>query len=300
MFGLVYVKDLKKDIFDKPFLEYLPEYCEDCGSPLEILESFTKLRCPNESCISRLTYRLFTLLEELGIDVLDMDDCKQFIKHFGATSPYSILLYNPENDGELYEGFGKEKSLSLYKDLNKKRGMLLWEFVRIGCFSEFSSSAEKLFRNYTSLTSFYKEVKDGGIAFIQNLLLDNSEIHVSEDTICVDAVMIYDSLIRHQEELEYGIQGVKILSTNITMGVYFAKDVEGFKSNKDFLYALNKKLKNNIYLYPVYTLNSNVKLLFWDDDLTTNTLVEQVRENRQDIKIVNSENIFKKILEVLQ
>lgn len=295
---MVLVKDLKKDIFGDSFLEYLPEYCEFCGSPNEVLESFTSLRCSNPKCISKIAGRLKMMLNDIGVFSLDLDDCMNFLRHFQSENPYSIFLYNPNDDGELFEGFGIEKSKSFYKSLNKKRGMLLWEYIKIGNFKELIGSAEKLFKDYNDINSFYLDMSTNGIPFIQRKLLEGTQYENDDSYICVDAVKIFHVLQENKEDIEEGLQGVVLLKPMIKMGVFFANKVDGFDSNKDFLYAVNKKLKNNIYLYPTDLIDDSLRMVYWEDTEFKNTMIEQIKNNNQKVRIVNSENIFTKLLEI--
>lgn len=298
---MIYVKDLKKDIFPSSFLNFLPENCESCGSPNEVVETLSSLQCSNRSCISKIGYRLFSLLRDLGISLLSVDECICFLQKFETTNPYSIFLYNPEEDGELFDGYGIEQSTVFYKELNKKRGMLLWEFVKIGNFENLKISAEKLLDGYTRLNEFYVDLASGGIPFIQNLLLEDTDYVNIDNSICVDAVLIYEIFIMYKEELEEGLKGVVILNPDIKISVLFANNVTEYDSNRDFLYEVNKKLQNKIYLYPVYSLNIGVDLVYWEDlGLNTyNSIIEKVKMEYQNIKIVDSENIYDVLLEVL-
>lgn len=300
MLGLILVKDLNKSIFPSPFLEYLPETCETCGSPTEVVETFSLLQCSNSHCISKVSYRLFRLLRELGIDLLTVDECMKFLKEFDTLNPYSILLYNPENDGELYEGYGEEKSNILYSEINKKRGMLLWEYIKLGFFENLSVSSEKLLRDYNNIYDFYNDLGKGGISFIQKLLLNETDLKDTQ-AICIDAVLIYETLVLYKEEIIEGLQGVKILNPQFKLSLFFANDVIDFKNNQAFLNYVNIKLKHQIYIYPAYSLNENVDLIFWNDtDLGVyNSALKKCISDFPDIKIVNEDNIFEVLLEVL-
>lgn len=298
---MILVKNLNPNIFSSSFLSLLPKTCEYCGSDTEVLETLTDLQCSNKKCVSKIGYRLSALLTDIGIGLLSIEDCIAFLKNFESSNPYSIFLYNPEKDGELYEGFGEEKSLELYKELNKKRGMLLWEFVRIGNFEHLRNSCEKVLGKYNDLGAFYKDLYDGGIVFIQNLLLEGVN-HTEEDSeIAVDAVLIYETFMANKEELEEGLEGVVILKPEKTFSIFFAIDTTVYKSNYDFIHMVNTKLKNNIYLYPVFVLEEDTDFVYWEDnDLNVvNTVIDKVNTEYKNIKIVNSENIFNVLLEVL-
>lgn len=282
-------------------MNFLPETCEYCGSPTEVVETLSTLQCSNPKCSAKLGSRLYAMLQDLGINLMTFEDCISFIDEFEAESPYTIFLYNPNNDGELFEGFGEDKSNQLYKELNKKRGMLLWEYVSIGNFDDITSSLEKILRNYSNLFDFYDDLSDEGIPFIQSLLLEGTEYEKQSVGLCIDAVLLFEFFVRNKEELEKGLEGVVIIDPEIKMSVLFANDVTEFRSNRDFLYWVNKKLKNKIYLYPVYSLSSNVDLLYWEDlgINTHNTLVEKVQTELTGIKIIDKENIFNVLLEVI-
>lgn len=294
------MKDLDKSIFPNEFLNYLPTVCESCGSETEVIESLSYLQCSNPKCISKVGYRLYLLLNDLGIKTLSVEDCVCFLEEFETLNPYSILLYNYEADGELFSGFGEEKSEKFFNELNKKRGMLLWEYIKIGNFGNFNESIEKILRGYSDLDTFYSDLMDGGIPFVQKLLLDKTEL-VNTDSICVNAVLIYDLFVSNREDILEGLDGVVILNPEYSLGVLFANDVEDFSSNKDYLYEVNQTLKNKIYLYPLYVLDSNVSLVYWEDwgVNVNNSIIDKLNNELPNIPIVNKDNIYDKILEVL-
>lgn len=297
---MILVKDLNKDIFSSSFLKYLPETCESCGSPTEILETLNILQCSNRHCISKVGYRLFSLLRDLGIEDLSVDECIKFLNGFNTLNPYSIFLYNPEDDGELFEGYGEEKSNNFYSELNKRRGMLLWEYIKLGHFDNLSVSAEKILKKYNSINDFYVDLINGGIPFIQNLLLEDTE-YKEASGICVNAVIIYENFVYYKEEIEEGLQGVVILNPEKTIKILFANDTQNYKSNQDFLFFVNNQLQNKIYLFQGYELDDSISLVFWHENKIHlyNSLVTKAKNEYPNIKIVNEENIFSVLLEVL-
>jgi len=297
---MIKVKDLNKDIFPSNFLHYLPATCDFCGDDTEVIESLSYIQCSNPKCISKVGYRLWALLRDLGITIMDIDECMAFLLEYETTNPYSIFLYNYETDGELIEDFGEERSEELYNEINKKRGMLLWEYIKIGHFGNFNESIEKILRDYTSLKDFYEDLNVGGIPFIQNLLLRNTD-YTDTDSICVNAVLVYDLFITNHDDIVEGLDGVVIIKPEYSIGVLFANDVTDYKTNKDFLYEVNRNLKNKIYLYPLNILDENVSLVYWEDSgiLTHNSIIEDLNNKYTNIPIVNKENIYDKLLGVL-
>lgn len=296
---MILVKEINQELFPTEFLNYLPLICDSCGSDTEIIESLSYLQCSNPYCISKVGYRMWLLLNDLGINSLTVDECICFMKEFETTNPYSILLYNPNNDGELFDGYGIEKSIELYKELNKKRGMLLWEFIKIGNFDGLNDSVEKILKTYTDLYSFYSELSEGGIGFIQNLLLEG--VDIEKDSICVEAVLIYDVFISNKEDILEGLAGVVVIKPEYSLGVLFANNITKYSSNKDFLSEINQTLKNKIYLYPLNMLSDSVSLIYWDDMglNVSNSIVEEVNQKYPKIPLINESNIFDKILKVV-
>lgn len=244
-------------------------------------------------------YRLYCLLGDLGIDILSVDECIKFLKKFDTFNPYSILLYNPKVDGKLFDDCEDGVSEHIYSEINKKRGMLLWEFMKLGHFDNLSVSAEKLFKNYNSIAQFYKDLNEGGISFIQDLLLEDTEFD-EKSGICVDAVLIYETFVYYKEDIEAGIKGVVILKPERTFSVLFANNVTEYKSNVDFLYAVNRQLKNIYYLYPVYVLDDTVSLIYCNNEYEDeNSIMYRAKSEYPNIKMVNEENIFNVLLEVV-
>ena len=297
---MILVKEIKPELFPTEFISYLPLTCESCGSDTEVIESLTYLQCSNLRCISKVGYRLWLLLQDLGVTYLEVKECIKFLQCFETTNPYSILLYNPINDGELYEGYGIEKSEELYKNLNQRRGMLLWEFIKIGNFDGLNDSVEKILKEYTDLYLFYENIAEGGIGFIQKLLLTDVNIE-DVDSICVEAVLIYDVFISNKEDILEGLAGIVVIKPEFSLGVLFANNVSSYSSNKSFLSEVNKTLKNKIYLYPLNLLSDNVSLVYWDDlGLNiSNSVVEEVKEKHPKVLLVDETNIYDSILQVV-
>ena len=178
--------------------------------------------------------------------------------------------------------------------------MLLWEFIRLGHFDNLSVSAEKLLKDYDDLKVFYADLVEGGIPFIQKLLLKDTNFEDSTD-ICVDAVILYEIFVYYKSEIEEGLNGVVILNPDVKLSVLFANDAEGFNSNQDFLFSINRKLKNKIYLYPAYQLDNSVSFVFWHNTSVNsyNSIIKQVKEEYPHIPLVNEDNILSVMLEVL-
>ena len=111
----------------------------------------------------------------------------------------------------------------------------------------------------------------------------------------------YTITITNKDDILEGLDGVVILNPEHSLGVLFANDVNDYSSNKDFLYEVNNNLKNKIYLYPLYIMDENVSLVYWEDlgMGIKNSVIEKLETEYPYIPIVNSANIYDKLLEVL-
>ena len=197
---------------------------------------------------------------------------------------------------DLFDGCEEGLSEYVYSMLNKRRGMLLWEYIKLGHFDNLSVSSEKLFRNYDSIIAFYKDLNEGERPFIQNLLLDNTDL-VDKASICVDAVLIYETFVSYKEDIEEGLKGVVILKPDYKFPILFANDVVEYESNVEFLFDINRKLKNKVYLYPVYSLSEDVSFIYWNSNFDENSIIVKAKEDYPHIKIVNESTIFNSLLQ---
>lgn len=297
---MIKVSEIKKDLFNEPFLEYLPVNCEFCGSPNQVMETFSFLECSNPYCKSRIGYRLYSLLKDLGFCQFNLMNCMDIAEYQDMKSPYDIFTYSP-SDSELFEGFGLKNSFDFVNELEEHKTMTLWEFVKIGHFKGLTGSIEKILLEYSDLNDFYMDLSKGSISFIQNLLLRDTEYMNDASKLCVTAVQVYDAFISMKLELEEGIKNVKIINPEIKMGILFACNVSGYKSNHAFIHEINQKLKNQIYLYPVSYLSGDVSFVYWEENGLNlkNMYMCEIETKYPQISVVNSENIIDVLLEVL-
>lgn len=294
--------EFNKELFPVNFIDLLPTVCDRCGSDTEVSESLTFLQCSDRRCPSKIEYRIFLLLRDLGIDELTIEDCKGFVERFNVTNPYTIFLYNPKFDGMFHLKYDIEKSNNLYKKINQRRGMLLWEYIKIGNFMYLKESAERVFDKYDDIDLFYKDFEDGGISFIQDLLLKNEEYEAKENEILVKAVTLYDILLFFKADILEGIKGVVLLKPNKSVGIVFASDVSGYSNNYDFVMGLNRKYRNDVYFYETKLIkNDKKKMIYWENrkNNKTTTQIEKLKMTIPDVKIVNSDTIHEIIKEVV-
>lgn len=166
---MIRVKDLQGGALPKEFIALLPTHCDKCGAETEITETLTILKCTNTVCGEKSVHRLVALLQDIDVKNMGESKCRQFLEHFELTNPYAIFMYEP-SDGVLFNGCSQEFSEAIFEQMETKRKMLLWEYVKIGNLPGIRDSARKLFAEYDSLEEFYDDLEAGGIAFVQETL----------------------------------------------------------------------------------------------------------------------------------
>jgi len=291
---LLKTNEFDKELFPLKFIDLLPTICDRCGSETEVSESLTFLQCSNRRCPSKVEYRIFALFRDIGIEEVTIEDCQAFVDKFKVVNPYGVFLYNPKIDGEFNSNYDIEKSNNLYKKINQRRGMLLWEFVKIGNFMYLKDSAERLFGKYDDINTFYNDMETGGIQFIQNLLLEGENVQYTNGEVLIKAVTLYDTLLFFKEDILKGLKGVVLLKPKNTIGIVFASDVSGYSVNYDFIMELNKQYKNEIYFYSTKLLkNSKLRVIYWEDSKNekVTSQIEKVLLQHPHIKIVNGNTI---------
>lgn len=299
---LLKTNEFDKELFPINFIDLLPTVCDRCGCEIEVSESLTFLQCSNRRCPSKIEYRIFSLLQDIGIYDLTIEDCMCFVDKFNILNPYAIFLYNPKFDGLFHLKYDIEKSNNLYKKINQRRGMLLWEFIKIGNLMYLKDSAEKIFETYNDITLFYKDLEDGGIQFIQEILLKDEHLDCSNGEILVKAVTLYDILLFFKEDILKGVKGVVLLKPTKTIGIVFASDVSGYSGNYDFLMELNKQYKDNIYFYNTKLIKNNKeKFIYWEEmkNRKVSSQIEKVKQCHPNLKIVDFNTIHDCIKGVL-
>lgn len=302
MLTLLKTNEFNKELFPIKFIDLLPTVCDRCGSETEVSESLTFLQCSNRRCPSKIEYRVFSLLKDIGIDDLSIDDCKGFVEKYNVTNPYAIFLYNPKIDGVLHLNYDIEQSNILYKKINQRRGMLLWEYIKIGNFMYLKDSAERLFVNYTDINEFYRDMEQGGIQFIQDILLYDENIQYTNGEVLIKAVTLYDILLYFKEDILQGIKGVVLLNPTKTIGIVFASDVSCCSKNYDFIMGLNKQYRNKVYFYSTKILkNKNLRFIYWEDSKNkkVSSEIEKIQMYYSDLSIVDYTTIHKSIERVL-
>ena len=272
------VSELKKTQLPQEFLDLLPEKCEVCGADNVITEGLTSLSCSNPFCMEKGVQRLVQLLKDIGVKNLGESKCRSFLQARGASSPYAIFLYNPEKDGVLYDGCSEAFSKQVYEDIQSKRRMPLWEFVRIGNLPNVRDGARKLFSGYSKLSDFYADMEKSGVQLVQKLL-------AISDKASVKAMLIYETLLRYKDELLEGEQALELQTIAKSINVCISSTVGApYKSKAEFEKAVHDKYSDKVYVNFLKSLTKDCQYLIWGKDGAPTSKVDKAQ--RCNIPIV--------------
>lgn len=268
---MILVTDLQDSDLPKEFLACLPTECETCGAPTEITESLTKLCCSNPVCIEKSVQRLVALLKDLGVKNMGESRCRQFLECYSQINPYAIFLYEP-SDGTLYDGCSEEFSATFFDQMNGKRSMLLWEYIKIGNMPGIRDSARKLFSEYDSLEEFYDDLESGGISFVQEKLdIRGSQPDEDDpfgDAVSIRAVDVYNTLLFFKEDLFIALDFVDIqkLSTQVVNVCISTAVGKPYTSKADFVSQMNSEFSDKVHLNFLSSVTRDCQFLIWSKE----------------------------------
>lgn len=280
---MLLITELNDSSFPQEFLDILPAYCDCCGSENEITESLTILRCSNPLCNEKGVQRLVALMKDIGVKNMGESKCRKFLENFEVTNPYAIFMYEP-SDGVLFDGCSYDFSESIFEEINKKRGMLLWEYVKIGNLPGIRDSARKLFANYDNLEEFFDDLEEGGIAFVQESLAikgksskllsigDYDDVDTDyedgESVVSVKAVDTYNTLIFFKNDLLEAVEFVNIKELNTDVINICISTAVGnpYKSKQDFVSQMNEEFGNKIHLNFLGSISRDCQFLIWSKE----------------------------------
>lgn len=273
---MILVKDLVDNSnLPKEFIDVLPKICDTCNSPIEISETLTILRCTNELCLDKAVHRLVAMLKDLGVKNMGESKCRKFLEQLADPNPYAIFMYHPDEDGELFKGCSMDFSWGIFDQIDSKRSMYLWEYVKIGNLPHIRDISRKLFSDYNDLDSFYNDLEEGEVDFIQNLL----DIKGTEDTISVKALAVYDTLVTFKDYLYQAIDYVDIKTVNVpVLNICLSTSVGGgYRSKQDFVQTMIKKYGNKVMLNVLGSVTKSCDVLVWSKVGTETTKVKKAK-----------------------
>lgn len=296
------VKDLKKDYesYGLPlrFVEVLPEVCEECGSPLAISETMTGLHCSNPRCKDKLIMRLKAICRDLNITDFGESTISKFIDYYGLTN--HLNFFDLREGLILSDEVSDKISEKVISQVVKKKDFLLWEFVQVANLPYIQTSARKIFQGYNSLADAYKDIESGGVAFIQEKLGI-----AKEDTVSLQAMKIYSTLMEFKDDLIEGEECVNIITLEgkKELNVVCSDQVGGGFSKKSEFYAYCKEhFGGKVHINFLSSVTKSIDYLVWagaDGSPARYTSkvqkVEKYNEKGSNIPIVTASQFIEEI-----
>lgn len=289
------VAQLKESSLPEQFLATLPEVCDVCGTPIEISESLSLLRCSNERCKSKVVQRLVAMMKDLGVKGMGESKCEAFLDHFQLTNPYVIFMYEL-SDGPIYAGASMDFSESIFDQIDARRSMMLWEYVKIGNLPGIRNSALKLFGTYDDIDAFYEDLHEGGVDFVQNLLSiqgkggDDADLDEEEELgISIRAVQVYRTLVEYENDLKEAIDYVDIKPLTVrTITVCISRAVGGsYGSKQDFVATMNNLYGHKVHLNFLESFSKACDVLIWSKEGAPTSKVKAAQKHNEKVRAAN-------------
>lgn len=299
---MIFVKDIKQDYnrYELPlrFLEVLPDVCEECQSDLAISETMTGLHCSNPRCKDKLVMRIRAICRDLGIVDFGESTISKFIDYYGVTN--HLNFFDLRQGMLLSDEVSDKVSAKVIDQLSLKKDFLLWEFVQIANLPYIQTSARKIFQGYSNLENAFADIEEGGVDFIQNKLGI-----AKEDTISLQALKIYTTLMEYKDDLIEGEECVNIikLEGKKELNVVCSDQVGGGFSKKPEFYAyIKERFKENIHVNFLSSVSKSIDYLVWagaDGSPARYTSkvqkVERYNEKGMNIPIVSADMFIEKL-----
>lgn len=260
---MILVEDLKAnyDYYGLPerFIDVLPEVCSECGSPLEISETLTGLHCSNPRCKNKLIMRIRAMCRDLGIVDFGESTISKFIDYYGVTN--HLNFFDLREGMDLSDEVSPLVSEKVISQVVKHKDFLLWEFVQVANLPYVQTSARKIFQGYNNLTEAYEDIEEGGVDFIQKKLGI-----AKEDTVSLQAMKIYTTLMEFKDDLLEGEECVNIISMEgkKELNVVCSDQVgDGFSKKSEFYAYIHENFNENIHVNFLSSVTKSIDYLIW-------------------------------------
>lgn len=274
--GTLLVSELSESNLPVEFLDTLESTCLTCGHPNGITATLSRLYCTNPNCLDYAVKRLSGMLNDLGVTGMTESKCEKFLRHFcdgeNSYNPYLILMYDPNEDWELYSGCGMSFSQDIYRQVSAKRKMHLWNYIKIGHMDGIREHARKVCDGYSSVEDLFFDLDNGGVDFVQEQLgpgsgaiADTFNTGSVLEGVSVSALQIYDTLMRNREDIVSCADGVELLPLDVpVINVCISRSVGGTHTDKkSFIQAMNDKLKGKAYINVNTSLTEDCNFVIW-------------------------------------
>lgn len=276
------------ELISEEILDYIPETCSECGSPIEFTDTLKQIYCPNSKCPCKIAARLESMAKAMKADGWGESTCLSVVKHFKMISPYQIFLLDGKTGVTCPEVSAFDKKIKSICDKDKRK-LKLWEVVRIGGIPDIETTAFKIFDGFKTMEEAYEQLEKHQVPFIaERLGLKNADSSVM-------AVSIFNTLMQYKEELLfaqtkfelYAPEGEKLVFV-ITGGV------NGFKNKSEFIQYVNDRYAGKVDATLLNSVSANVDYLISDGDRESNKFkaASRIIAKGGKIKIVSSDNIL--------
>lgn len=260
---MLFVKEVKQnyDSYGLPlrFVEVLPDTCEECGSSLAISETMTGLHCSNPRCKDKLVMRIRAICRDLGIVDFGESTISKFIDYYGVTN--HLNFFDLKEGMILSDEVSPKVSEKVIDQVVRKKDFLLWEFVQVANLPYIQTSARKIFQGYNNLTEAFNDIEEGGVDFIQKKLGI-----AKEDTVSLQAMKIYTTLMEFKDDLLEGEECVNIISIEgkKELNVVCSDQVGGNFHKKSEFYAYIKEVFGDVvHVNFLSSVTKSIDYLVW-------------------------------------
>ena len=299
---MIFVEDLKEDYskygLPERFVDILPDKCDECGSPLEISETMTSLHCSNPRCKNKLIMRIRAMCRDLGIVDFGESTISKFIDYYGITN--HLNFFDLKRGMILSDEVSDKVSEKVIEQVEHHKDFLLWEFVQVANLPYIQTSARKIFQGYNNLKEAYEDIEEGGVAFIQERLGITKE-----DTVSLQAVKIYTTLMEFKDDLLEGEECVNIISTEgkTELNVVCSDQVgDGFHKKSEFYAYCKEHFGDRFQINFLSSVTKSIDYLVWagaDDSPARYTSkvqkVERYNEKGSNIPIVTAHKFIEEL-----
>lgn len=265
---------------DSRFFEVVPQYCDSCGSPLDINMALTELKCINPLCSGKLVMRVRKLCEALGIKHFGVSSIESWVEENGIVSP--LQLYNME-EGMLLNGISPVLADKVLPQIKASKTMKLWEFVGNAQLPYIQTIAKTLLEGYSSLEAFYEDVEDGGIEFIQDKLgIGDQYDDYGNPILSLQATKVYTSLLEAKDELLEGVTYINLTdNTQLKEFLIVASDEVGgeFKTKREFYNYIKQRYAGLVEFTVGSSVTRKTNIVIWKgfDNVTPARVTSKVK-----------------------
>lgn len=260
---MILVSDLKRDYekygLPERFVEVLPETCQECGSPLGISEVMTGLHCTNPRCKDKLVMRMRAVCKDLGILDFGESTIRKFIDYYELTN--HLNMFDLRKGMILSDEVSDAVSKKVIDQVVLHKEFYLWEFVQVANLPFIQTSARKLFQGYSDMEEALSDIEEGGVALVQERLGI-----AKDDTVSVQAVKIYNTLMEFKDDLIEGAECVTIksLEGKKEINVVCSDSVGGgFHKKRDFYDYVKDNYDDVVHVNFLGSVTKDINYLIW-------------------------------------